>query len=101
MSRRNIPVAVKLPRSHGIRKITKHPIFLPIDAGIARAELARRIGIRRHSIITGELAAESNRDYLMPATWVRTYSEATGLPPYVFRPDLFDRSWVYPKVSVR
>lgn len=97
MSRRKNPITVRLPRSYAGKRITKHPILIALEGGRKRSDIARAVGVGRHSILSAEYLAKANRDFLVPATWVRAYSEITGLPPYVFRPDLFIEGWTYPK----
>lgn len=96
MSRRKNPTTVRLPRSYAGKRITKHPMLVALDK-MKRSDIARRVGVGRHSIFSAEKLAELNRDYLMPATWVRAYSDITGLPPFVFRPDVFVEVWSYPQ----
>lgn len=95
MNRRKNPTKTRLPRSYQGRRLVKHPMIAALEKD-TRSNIARRIGIGRHSVLCAEKLAELNRDYLMPATWVRAYCDVTGLPPYVFRPDIFDAAWTYP-----
>lgn len=88
------PDPVRLPRRIGEQRIPKHPILLALKKA-RRAELARRIGIRPHGLLKAEQAAAENRDHLIPASWVKAYALATGLPPFAFRPDLFEAGWEY------
>ena len=88
-SKKPEPGAIKLPRSVGQQRLREHPMFLAREKATLK-EIAYRIGITHNSIITAENRAREDRDYPIPARWVRAYSQTTGLPPYAFRPDLYD-----------
>lgn len=90
---------VKLPRSWGEVRVREHPIFMTLKL-MRRTDIARHIGISHNSIITAENRATEDRDFLIPARWVRAYSGISGLPPFVFRPDLFLEEWAYPKIDI-
>ena len=40
--------------------------------------------------------AKGDRDYSVPASWVKAISYSTALPPHYIRPDLFEPEWEYP-----
>ena len=73
----------------GAERLREHPMLLARKLATLK-HYASSIGITHNAILSAENRARADRDYLMPARWVRAYSVTTGLPPYVFRPDLYE-----------
>lgn len=90
---------VKLPRSHGGVKLGKHPVLLAVEIAEARkmkrTERAKQMGVSPQGMLGFESRARANRDYLLPAEYVSHFSRLSGLPPCVFRPDVFLPGWNY------
>lgn len=93
-------MTTKLPRSLGDRKLTDHPVVLArkhmAANGVRRVQLAKILGVSPQSALGFETRAAADRDYLLPAEHVKHYSRLGGLPPHVFRPDVFEPDWSYP-----
>jgi ubiquinone biosynthesis protein Coq4 len=60
-----------------------------LDLGVTLADVARTMSVTPQTLWIWKERAKKERHFLLPAEQVRKLSEATGVPPYYFRPDLW------------
>ena len=88
------PSEVKLPaqKPDGSRT-TKHPLVWALadayDLGFTLADIARKMNVTPQTLHIWKTHALKNRNFLLPAAQIKALSEATGVAPYYFRPDLW------------
>ena len=85
---------VKLPATKlDDSRTTKHPLVWALeeasDLGLTLADVARKMNVTPQTLWIWKNRAQKNRNFLLPAEQIRALSEATGVAPYYFRPDLW------------
>jgi hypothetical protein len=85
---------VKLPATkQDESRTTKHPLVWALedasDLGLTLADVARKMNVTPQTLWIWKERAKKNRNFLLPAEQIKALSEATGVPPYYFRPDLW------------
>ncbi len=90
---------VKLPSKKPDGSATRtHPLVWALaeaeDLGVPNADIARSLSITPQTLSIWKQRATQERHFLLPAEQIRALSEATGVAPYYFRPDLWpDAKW--------
>jgi hypothetical protein len=86
--------AVKLPAKKPDGTATRtHPLIWGLqevyDIGGADADIARTMGVAPQTFHIWKNRAKSERNFLLPAEQIPALSQALGIAPYYFRPDLW------------
>jgi len=86
--------AVKLPATKlDDSRTTKHPLVWALeealDLGVTLADVARSMNVTPQTLWIWKERAKKNRNFLLPAEQIKSLSEATGVAPHYFRPDLW------------
>ena len=91
----------KLPRSVNGVRLPKHPLVMMTDMqrehGAALTDIARAMNMKQVQQLWREVNyASKDRDHLIPAHWILDVCRLSGMPPVVFRPDLYRPEWTWP-----
>jgi hypothetical protein len=86
--------AVKLPARKPDGTATRtHPLLWGLqdarDLGVTDADIARAMKVAPQTLHIWKGRAKENRNFLLPAEQVPDLSQALGIAPYFFRPDLW------------
>ena len=92
------PKKVKLPRGKGFKL---HPILGAVALLGGYRPAARVLGVSWQAVHQWAKAALVDRNFLIPAERVPAISRATGIAPYLFRPDLWERGMTFAKRGAR